>query len=255
MSDLQSFKFAVFSAWTVLAIAFASFGPSASAQDDDMPDQLTAAELLQDGIDAAADDEADSARRLFRQVITNYPATPEAARARKALSALEPDDGDGDADGEAIEADAAERTRRYRRAFLVDVGDRVFFAESSASIGGRARSTIENQARWLKARPDLTVTVIGRADDGGGRAEALALSRERAEAVRARLIAAGIDAGRIEIRAVGDGDRQALCKSPLCQAQNRNSEVLINDWRGGYASENDLPATSRPDRRGDGALQ
>jgi peptidoglycan-associated lipoprotein len=50
--------------------------------------------------------------------------------------------------------------------------------------------------------------------------------------VRDRLVAAGIDGGRIAIKAAGDRDRLAVCATPLCQAQNRNSEVLINGWRG-----------------------
>src|SRR6185437_10883078 len=172
----------------------------------------------------------DSARRIFAELIANYPESPEASRARHVLATL--DNGEESEEHQAVEADEAERTSKYRRAFLVDVGDRVFFAESSATIGGRARSIIENQARWLKARPALTVTVIGRADDGGNRGAALDLSRQRAEAVRDRLVAAGIDGGRIEIKAAGDSDRLALCATPLCQAQNRNSEVLINGWRG-----------------------
>jgi peptidoglycan-associated lipoprotein len=186
-------------------------------------------------MDAAADHAPDSARRLFGQLIKNYPGSPEALRAQNVLATLDKDASSVERESverEVIQADEAERTAKYRRAFLIDVGDRVFFSESSATIGGRARSIIENQARWLKARPNLTVTVIGRADDGGNRGAALDLSRQRAEAVRERLVAAGIDGGRIEIKAAGDKDRLALCATPLCQAQNRNSEVLINGWRG-----------------------
>jgi peptidoglycan-associated lipoprotein len=90
------------------------------------------------------------------------------------------------------------------------------------------------------------VTVIGRADDGGNSGAALALSRRRAEAVRDRLVAAGIDAGRIELEAAGDRDPIALCTAALCQAQNRNSEVLINDWRGDSALQMDPRPTLPP---------
>jgi peptidoglycan-associated lipoprotein len=177
-------------------------------------------------MDAAADHAFDSARRLFQQLIADYPSSPEAARARHALATLGQE---GDQPGErAIRIDEAERLAQYRRAFLIDVGDRVFFAENSATIGGRARGIIESQAKWLKARPDLTVTIIGRADDGGDRAAALALSEQRANAVRDRLVAAGLGQERIEIRAVGDQERLALCRSPLCQAENRVVEVFIN---------------------------
>ena len=95
----------------------------------------------------------NSARRLLGQLIEDYPGSPEALRARKALATL---DKDADAEqSDVMRADEAERTAKYRRAFLIDAGDRVFFSEGSAAIGGRARSMIENQARWLKARPNL----------------------------------------------------------------------------------------------------
>lgn len=235
MSNFSRSKFAFCFAWAafVLTIAFvpASFVPFAMAQDNEL-DRQTPAELLEDGMDAAADHAPDSARRLFGQLIRDYPGSPEALRAQNVLTALDKDKDASSEEREVIQADAAEHTAKYRRAFLIDVGDRVFFSESSATIGGRARSIIENQARWLKARPSLTVTVIGRADDGGDRGAALDLSRRRAEAVRDRLVAAGIDGRRIEIQVAGDRDRVALCATPLCQAQNRNSEVFINDWRG-----------------------
>ena len=49
-----------------------------------------------------------------------------------------------------------------------------------------------NQARWLNARPNLSVVVIGRADDEGDRNAARDLSQQRAEVVRDRLAAAGV---------------------------------------------------------------
>ena len=238
MSNSFSSKFAACIAWAAFALLIASvamaFVPTAIAQED-ASDRQTPADLLEDGMDAAADHAPDSARRLLGQLIEDYPGSPEALRARKALATL---DTDADAEqSDVMRADEAERTAKYRRAFLIDAGDRVFFSEGSAAIGGRARSMIENQARWLKARPSLTVTVIGRADDGGIRGSALALSRQRAEAVRDMLVAAGIDAGRIALKAAGDRDPLALCKTQICQAQNRNSEVLINEWRGDSAGQ------------------
>ncbi len=199
-------------------------GAQVRASDDD-----TAAELLEDGLDALSDHAEDSGRRLLGQVISDYPGSAEALRAKRALSAL--DRGELDPEYRAqLKADEAERTTEYRHAFLVDVGDRVFFAENSAAIGGRARNIIEQQAHWLSLRPDLSVMVIGRADgEGDGRA-ARDLSLQRAQAVRDRLVAAGLAQNRIEIKAAGNQDRLAICGGPLCEAENRNAEVQINYW-------------------------
>ena len=215
--------------WWAFAFLIAS-APSALAQDAES-DAQTPAELLEDGMDAAADHATESARRLLGQLIADYPGSPEASRARRALAALN-SGADTPGDRAAIRADEAERTARYRRAFLIDAGDRVFFAESSATIGGRARSVIENQARWLKIRPDLSVTVIGRADDGGDKENARALSLERAKAVRDKLIASGVGPDRVKLKPTGDQDHLAVCESPICRAQNRNAEVFIDDLQG-----------------------
>lgn len=218
-----------------------ALAPRAGAQDQGAEGE-TAAELLEDGLDALSEHADEFGRRLLARVISNYPGSAEALRAKRALAALDRGDANPD-DRAAIKADQAERTAEYRRAFLVDVGDRVFFAENSAALGGRARSIIENQARWLSARPDLTVVVIGRSDGEGDRSAVRDLSQQRAQAVRDRLVAAGLAQNCIEIRAVGNQDRLALCDGPSCEAQNRNAEVFINDWRpdGGWQSSQQLP--------------
>lgn len=222
------FVIGVVSAGLACIMAFSL--PSIAQDDDESAGVATAAELLVDGMDAAADHATEFARRLFQKLISVYPNSPEAARARRALATLGADGGSDEVRA-AIRADEAEKTIEYRHAFLISAGDRVFFAESSAELGGRALAIIESQARWLKLRPNLTITVIGRADDGGDRKAAQLLSTQRAEAVRNRLIAAGIDANRVDLRPTGNDDKVAVCSTSLCRAQNRNAEVFINDLR------------------------
>lgn len=203
--------------------------PRAFAQDQ-AADSETAAELVEDALDALSDHAEESGRRLLARVISDYPGSAEALRAKRALAALDRGENIPD-EHAAIRVGLAERAAEYRRAFLFDVGDRVFFAENSAILGGRARNVVENQARWLTARPDLRIVVIGRADDEGRRSAAEILSLQRAQVVRDRLVAAGISENRIEVKAAGNADRLAVCDGPLCQAQNRNAEVFIKDWR------------------------
>ncbi|WP_339082823.1 OmpA family protein [Hyphomicrobium sp. ghe19] len=192
-------------------------------------DSETAAELVEDGLDALSDHAEESGRRLLARVINDFPGSAEAFRAKRALAALDRGESTPE-ERAAIKAGLAERAAEYRRAFLLDVGDRVFFAENSAILGGRARSIVERQAHWLTARPDVTIVVIGRADDGGGRSAAEILSLQRAQVVRDRLIEAGIAESRIEVKAAGEADRLAICDGPMCQAQNRNAEVFIKEW-------------------------
>lgn len=189
-------------------------------------------EMLQDAFDAMSDSEFDEARKILSDLILSYPGTPEAIRAEHELAVLNSrQDYSGGLDAVALFGQRS-REPQLRRSFALDVGDRVFFAVNSAAIGGRARVLIENQARWLKQRPDLKVTIIGRADDELASEQAVLLSSKRAEAVRERLIAGGIPSARISIEARGATDPIATCATPLCRAENRHAETWIGELRG-----------------------
>lgn len=225
----------------LLAACFMCVAPAA-AQDTERTAPLSPAEMLEDGLDAFTDKAPGAARNLLEELIETYPQSPEASKARKALGKLEgpPESAYEKA---VIREDEAERLKGFRRAFLMDAGDRVFFSENSASVGGRARVIIESQARWLKARPSLKVDVIGRADDGGSRQAEQDLARQRAEATRDKLIASGIDGGRLRIRALGSSDPLAVCPTPLCKAENRNVELYISAF--GDAGDGGEPEAPR----------
>lgn len=126
-----------------------------------------------------------------------------------------------------------------RLRFLTSAGDRVFFAENSSALGGRSRAILEAQARWLKRAEGFQVTIIGRAADSGSAADNKGLSLERAKAVEARLIAAGVDPSRIVVEGRGSADPIATCTMPLCDAQNRHVESLLR-----YAGEHGAKLSS-----------
>lgn len=186
-----------------------------------------ATEMLQDGRDAAQDDDVPLARQLFEELIKAYPDSSETELAIQELKKL---DGMSRSPPQTGAADPT-LVAELRRRFVTDAGDRVFFAENSAVLGARARVVLEQQARWLKRRPNLMVTVIGRADDGPAMDAAVQLSQQRADVVRERLIAQGIVAGRISVDARGNRDPVATCETAQCRVHNRHSETLISDPR------------------------
>jgi peptidoglycan-associated lipoprotein len=189
--------------------------------------------MLDDGLFALEENRTAVARKLFERLMRQHPGTVESGRAALELEFMAADDVEPGAplgsrdDASRGVAIASSQMDEIRRAFLVEVGDRVFFAENSADIGGRARTVIDHQARWLSKRPELIVTIIGRADEGGSPEDAVALSNRRADAVRERLAASGVDRRRIFVDARGDRDPLAVCRSSLCRAQNRHAETMI----------------------------
>ena len=199
--------------------------------------------------------EAARARRVLGEIYRGAPpdapaAADSGARARDRAEVQPTPAGQGDttrlelppagapggaiaATGEAAMAPVAqwkpelERSRRLEDVLRAEAGDRVFFSESSAEIGSRARAVLTGQARWLSRNPYVHVTIEGHADESGSDARNLAISTERAEAVRERLIEAGIAASRLTVVGKGRSDRIAACDSPLCAAQNRRAVMLL----------------------------
>lgn len=234
------------------------FSPVPALAGQNVPTE-PAAQLLQNGYDALSDKQPEEARQFFERVMRNYPRSTAAQSAERALEKLrnsdDADTDDGDSGPSAppsapievrtnapVESRVAnptirrteldEQNARLRRAFLTATGDRVFFAENSALIGGRARAALETQARWLKARSNVKITVISRADDGGSSDDNAALSQKRAEAVRDKLVEAGLLGEQIVLDARGDRDPVATCRTQQCQAQNRHVETLISFAQG-----------------------
>lgn len=138
--------------------------------------------------------------------------------------------------------------------FKSSVGDRVFFSEGSAELGARARFALDAQAAWLLRHPGLAVTVEGHADDLGPGDYNLQLSQQRAEAVRQRLVEAGVTAERVRTEGHGRAHLVADCASASCAAQNRRAVTVVGapatEAAGGrHSAERANAASRRPPRR------
>lgn len=114
-------------------------------------------------------------------------------------------------------------------------GDGVFrfnnlnFATGSAAITGESGSEVDNLAAILKAYPAIKAQIQGHTDNTGDAAQNKALSQARADAVVARLIADGIDAGRLT--AMGYGQENPVSSNDTEQGRldNRRVEVRISN--------------------------
>ncbi|HYP81975.1 efflux RND transporter periplasmic adaptor subunit [Variovorax sp.] len=80
----------------------------------------------------------------------------------------------------------------------------VYFDSDRARVDATGRAVLAALAAELKAKPHLRVTLQGYADSTGSARRNRALARQRAQAVRDALVAAGVPAGRIELRKPAD---------------------------------------------------
>ena len=105
----------------------------------------------------------------------------------------------------------------------IDVPDRVFFAYDSYSLAATAQTTLNKQAKWLKANPSVAIAVEGHADERGTREYNLALGDRRASSVKDYLMSQGISSNRISTISYGKERPVKSGSNDTAWAQNRRS--------------------------------
>lgn len=110
---------------------------------------------------------------------------------------------------------------------VAEIGDRVFFGYDQYDLTPQARTTIENQSKWMNTYPSVTVMVEGHCDERGTREYNLALGEKRAMAVRNYLIANGVDSGRVQTISYGKERPAVLGSDETSWAQNRRGVVVV----------------------------
>jgi outer membrane protein OmpA-like peptidoglycan-associated protein len=105
------------------------------------------------------------------------------------------------------------------------------------------RQSLESTANWLKANPEVYVTIAGDADERGSIVYNLALSEERAKVTRDALVEMGVPADRI-VYATGWGKLYPVCgqSDESCWSENRRAH--FEPWQAGSLSASKSAAPS-----------
>jgi outer membrane protein OmpA-like peptidoglycan-associated protein len=101
------------------------------------------------------------------------------------------------------------------------------FPEGSAEIVREHAVELDRVANVLKALPNVTVMVIGHADQRGAEDANFLVSEDRARAVVRYLVATGIAPSRLASRAVGETDLLTLGEDASALALNRRTEFVF----------------------------
>jgi peptidoglycan-associated lipoprotein len=126
----------------------------------------------------------------------------------------------------APSAPAETRSATMEELFAQNVKD-AFFDYDKADIRADARAALAQTAQFLRAYPQLRVTIEGHCDERGSTEYNLALGDRRAQAVRQFLISLGISADRLET--VSWGKERPFCTqaNESCWQQNRRGHFVM----------------------------
>ena len=102
------------------------------------------------------------------------------------------------------------------------------FASGKAALEDGDYPSLMDLADWLRANPGLTVTLVGHTDASGSLAGNVALSKQRAAAVRAVLIQKyALPAGQMDAQGAGYLAPRASNQTPEGRQKNRRVEVML----------------------------
>jgi outer membrane protein OmpA-like peptidoglycan-associated protein len=103
--------------------------------------------------------------------------------------------------------------------------DNILFDTGKATLKAESEAPLAAVLELLKSDPTLALEIQGHTDNVGGKEANLKLSRDRAEAVKARLVNGGIAAARLS--AAGFGDSQPVADNATEDGRARNRRVVL----------------------------
>jgi outer membrane protein OmpA-like peptidoglycan-associated protein len=102
----------------------------------------------------------------------------------------------------------------------------ILFDLNSSTIKAESKPVLDEVLTLLRAEPSWKLTIEGHTDSSGAADFNQRLSLQRAETVKAHLVGAGIDAGRLLSKGFGSSKPVADNSSELGRAQNRRVELV-----------------------------
>lgn len=139
-----------------------------------------------------------------------------------------------DSDGDGV-ADAEDKCPETPGGFKVDRNGcplqktiRVTFESGSKTLAASSQAEVAAFATFLKESPAYSVEIVGHTDSTGSEKGNMALSKARAESVKAMLVDNGVDAKRIVT--IGKGESEPIAGNDTAEgrAMNRRIEVILH---------------------------
>ena len=103
----------------------------------------------------------------------------------------------------------------------------LYFREATSDLTEESRAILPDILTAVKTRKVPEVTVIGHTDTTGSTASNYQLGLDRAQAVRALLLKAGLDASLVDVESHGEADLLRSTPDNTDEPRNRRVEITI----------------------------
>ena len=132
--------------------------------------------------------------------------------------------------------DPASRIRALNEAFRAEAQDTVTFEFNSAGLDSAAGTALKQQVAWLKAHPNVRMTIVGHTDKVGSDAYNDGLGLRRARAVVAYLSSHGISRGRLDA-VESRGESEPVVQTEERERRNRRTVTSVAGFERSFVGD------------------
>lgn len=128
-----------------------------------------------------------------------------------------------------LESELADlRAKETNRGWILTLKNELLFDAGGATLKPGAQRSLDNLSQFLTKYPDRDIAIEGFTDSTGSKEVNQQLSEKRAWAVKAALVARGIQSTRIDARGYGPSFPVASNGTPTGRQLNRRVEIVID---------------------------
>jgi outer membrane protein OmpA-like peptidoglycan-associated protein len=159
-------------------------------------------------------------------------AQRDAQSAQQQAAASQMQAGDAERRNQMLETQLRElNAKKTERGMVITIGD-VLFDTGHAELKSGSAQSIQRLGTFLKAYPQRRASIEGYTDSTGSDSGNMALSGRRADAVRAALLAQGVDNAQIASQGFGSSNPVAGNDNAGGRQMNRRVEIVLSNERG-----------------------
>jgi peptidoglycan-associated lipoprotein len=124
-------------------------------------------------------------------------------------------------------ADMSDEERAILASRNMFLSEDIYFEFDKSTLDSMAQDVLSKKADWMRANPDVVISIEGHCDERGTNEYNLALGEKRGESAKAFLVDLGIEAYRISTVSYGEERPADTGHDEEAWAKNRRAHFII----------------------------